>query len=62
MLAVIRSRELHEGLKRFAARDLSCDGSVQGYWRFFGRVDAEEGFFFQAPVEGYDQDNCDFTG
>ena len=41
MLAVLRSRELHEGLKRFP------DGTtyrvmkpeLKGYWQFFGRVD-----------------------
>jgi 4-hydroxyisophthalate hydroxylase len=52
VLAVLRSRELHEGLLRFPEcttyRVLHPD--LQGYWQFFGRVDVGEGWFFHAPV------------
>src|SRR5205085_6326490 len=52
VLAVFRSRELHEGLRRFPEcttyRVLHPD--LQGYWQFFGRVDVGEGWFFHAPV------------
>jgi 4-hydroxyisophthalate hydroxylase len=65
VLAVIRSRELHEGLKRFPPRSTyrAMDPELKGYWRFFGRVDAEEGFFFHAPVpKDTTRDNYDFHG
>jgi 2-polyprenyl-6-methoxyphenol hydroxylase-like FAD-dependent oxidoreductase len=65
VLAVIRSRELHEGLKRFPPRSTyrAMDPELRGYWRFFGRVDAEEGFFFHAPVPmETTRDNYDFLG
>ena len=52
VLAVFRSRELHEGLQRFPEcttyRVLHPD--LAGYWQFFGRVDVGEGWFFHAPV------------
>ena len=63
VLAVIRSRELHDGLKRFPPRSTyrAMDPELKGYWRFFGRVDAEEGFFFHAPVPmDTTRDNYDF--
>jgi 4-hydroxyisophthalate hydroxylase len=63
VLAVLRSRELHEGLKRFPEgttyRVLKPE--LQGYWQFFGRIDVGEGFFFHAPVpKDTRQDNYDF--
>jgi 2-polyprenyl-6-methoxyphenol hydroxylase-like FAD-dependent oxidoreductase len=52
VLAVLRSQQLHEGLKRFPEgttyRVLKPE--LQGYWQFFGRIDVGEGFFFHAPV------------
>jgi 4-hydroxyisophthalate hydroxylase len=52
VLAVLRSKELHEGLKRFPEgttyRVLKPE--LKGYWQFFGRIDVGEGFFFHAPV------------
>ena len=52
VLAVIRSRELHEGLKhlpeRTTYRALHLD--LKGVWQFFGRIDVGEGFFFHGPV------------
>jgi 2-polyprenyl-6-methoxyphenol hydroxylase-like FAD-dependent oxidoreductase len=63
VLAVLRSRELHEGLKRFPEgttyRVLKPE--LRGYWQFFGRIDVGEGFFFHAPVPaGTRPDNYDF--
>jgi 2-polyprenyl-6-methoxyphenol hydroxylase-like FAD-dependent oxidoreductase len=52
VLAVLRSRELHEGLKRFPERTTYrvLRPELRGYWQFFGRIDVGEGFFFHAPV------------
>ena len=52
LLAVIRSRELHEALKRFPERATFhvMRPELDGYWQFFGRVDVGETFFFHAPV------------
>jgi 2-polyprenyl-6-methoxyphenol hydroxylase-like FAD-dependent oxidoreductase len=52
VLAVLRSKDLHEGLQRFPPvttyRVLKPE--LRGYWQFFGRIDVGEGFFFHAPV------------
>ncbi|HLZ21175.1 MAG TPA: FAD-dependent monooxygenase [Ktedonobacterales bacterium] len=65
VLAVFRSRELHEGLGRFPEcttyRVLRPE--LRGYWQFFGRVDVGEGWFFHAPVPRDTRpDNYDFLG
>jgi len=65
VLAVLRSKELHEGLKRFPERSTyrAMDKAANGYWQFFGRVDVGEGFFFHAPVPAdTTKDNYDFHG
>src|SRR3569833_1914256 len=65
VLAVLRSRELHEGLKRFpdGAMFRVMHPDAKGYWKFFGRVDVGEGFFFHAPVPpSTTRDNFDFLG
>ena len=65
VLAVFRSRELHEGLKRFPPRSTyrAMHPDLKGYWQFFGRVDVGEGFFFHAPVPAdTTRDNYDFHG
>lgn len=65
VLAVFRSQELHEGLKRFPDRStyLVFRPELKGYWQFFGRVDVGEGFFFHAPVPaGTTRENYDFLG
>jgi len=51
-LVVFRSRELHEGLKRFPERSTYrvMHPDLHGYWQFFGRIDVGEGWFFHAPV------------
>jgi 2-polyprenyl-6-methoxyphenol hydroxylase-like FAD-dependent oxidoreductase len=63
VLAVLRSKELHDGLSRFPEgttyRVLKPE--LQGFWQFFGRIDVGEGFFFHAPVPADTrQDNFDF--
>ena len=51
-LLVFRSRELHEGLKRFPERTTYrvLRPELQGVWQFFGRVDVGETWFFHGPV------------
>jgi 2-polyprenyl-6-methoxyphenol hydroxylase-like FAD-dependent oxidoreductase len=65
VLAVFRSRELHEALKRFpeCTTFRVMKPELQGFWQFFGRVDVGEGFFFHAPVPNETRtDNYDFQG
>ena len=65
VLAVFRSRELHEALGRFPERGTFnvVDPQAKGYWHFFGRVDVGESFFFHAPVPAdTTKDNYDFLG
>jgi 4-hydroxyisophthalate hydroxylase len=65
VLALFRSRELNEKLKRFPPRSTYrvMHPDLKGYWQFFGRVDAEEGWFFHAPVPANTtRDNYDFHG
>lgn len=65
VLAVFRSRALHEGLKRFPERATYrvLNPDLKGYWQFFGRVDGDESWFFHAPVPaGTTRDNYDFHG
>lgn len=51
-LVVFRSLDLHEKLKRFPERSTYrvMHPDLHGYWKFFGRVDVGEQFFFHAPV------------
>ncbi|HEY7246967.1 MAG TPA: FAD-dependent monooxygenase [Xanthobacteraceae bacterium] len=63
VLAVFRSRELHERLKRFPPRSTynALHPALKGYWQFFGRVDVGEAWFFHAPVPADTRtDNYDF--
>ncbi len=65
VLVVFRSRELHEGLKRFPERSTYrvMHPDLNGYWQFFGRIDVGEGFFFHAPVPAdTTRENFDFHG
>src|SRR4029077_19834324 len=52
VLALFRSRELPEGLKRFPPRSTYrvIHPELNGYWQFFGRVDVGESWFFHSPV------------
>jgi hypothetical protein len=65
MLAVLRSKELHQFLERFppATTYRVMKPELQGYWQFFGRIDVGEGFFFHAPLPAEaTPDNFDFLG
>jgi len=65
VLAVLRSKELHEGLNRFPPSTTFrvLKPELRGYWQFFGRVDVGEGFFFHAPVpRDASPDSFDFLG
>jgi 2-polyprenyl-6-methoxyphenol hydroxylase-like FAD-dependent oxidoreductase len=65
VLAVFRSRELHDGLTRLPERTTYrvLRPELKGYWQFFGRVDVGEGWFFHAPVpKETNRDNYDFHG
>ncbi|MGE3245372.1 MAG: FAD-dependent monooxygenase [Beijerinckiaceae bacterium] len=52
VLAVFRSKQLHEAFKRFPDRSTyrAIDPALKGYWKFFGRIDVGEGWFFHMPV------------
>lgn len=52
VLAVFRSADLNHRLERFPMRTTYrvLDPELRGYWRFFGRVDAAQTWFFHAPV------------
>ena len=63
VLALFRSRELHEKLKRFPPRSTYrvLHPELKGYWQFFGRVDVGESWFFHSPVPANTtRDNYDF--
>ena len=65
VLAVLRSKELHQGLERFPGRSTyrAMHPDLKGYWQFFGRIDVGEGWFFHAPVpNGTTKSNYDFKG
>jgi 2-polyprenyl-6-methoxyphenol hydroxylase-like FAD-dependent oxidoreductase len=65
VLAVFRSKALHDGLERFPQRTTYrvLRPELRGYWQFFGRVDVGEGWFFHAPVPKETTDeNYDFLG
>jgi 2-polyprenyl-6-methoxyphenol hydroxylase-like FAD-dependent oxidoreductase len=65
VLALFRSRELHEKLKRFPPRSTYrvIHPKLRGYWQFFGRVDVGESWFFHSPVPAdTTRDNYDFHG
>ena len=63
VLVVFRSKQFHEGLKRFPTKSTYnvMHPDLKGYWLFFGRVDVGESFFFHAPVpDEATSDNFDF--
>jgi 4-hydroxyisophthalate hydroxylase len=65
VLLVFRSPELHEALSRFGevAFFNIMDPTLDGYWRFLGRVDGEGEFFFHAPVPAdATRESFDFAG
>jgi len=65
VLALFRSRELHEKLQRFPPRSTYrvIHPDLNGYWQFFGRVDVGESWFFHSPVPANTtRENYDFHG
>lgn len=65
VLLVFRSPGLHRALSRFGevAFFNIMDPSLDGYWRFLGRVDGEGEFFFHAPVPAdATRESFDFAG
>jgi len=63
VLLVFRSTELHELLKRYPGKSYYnvLQPALKGYWKFFGRVDLGNTWFFHAPVPpGTTADNFDF--
>ncbi len=65
VLALFRSRALHEKLARFPPRSTYrvIHPALRGYWQFFGRVDVGESWFFHSPVPAdTTRDNYDFHG
>jgi 2-polyprenyl-6-methoxyphenol hydroxylase-like FAD-dependent oxidoreductase len=63
VLLVFRSTGLHELLKRYPGKSFYnvLHPELKGYWKFFGRVDLGNTWFFHAPVpQGTTADNFDF--
>ena len=64
VLLVFRSHQLHELLKCYPGKSYYnvLQPELNGYWKFFGRVDLGTTWFFHAPVPpGTTRDNFDFT-
>jgi len=63
VLLVFKSRRLHELLERYPGKSYYnvLHPELEGYWKFFGRVDLGTSWFFHAPVPlGTTRDNFDF--
>lgn len=63
VLLVFRSQELHRLLERFPGKSYYnvLHPDLQGYWKFLGRVDLGNTWFFHAPVPaGTTAENFDF--
>jgi hypothetical protein len=63
VLLVFRSTELHHLLERYPGKSYYnvLQPELDGYWKFFGRVDLGSEWFFHAPVPlGTSRDNFDF--
>jgi len=64
VLLVFKSLQLHELLKCYPGKSYYnvLHPDLQGYWKFFGRVDLGSTWFFHAPVPaGTRADNFDFA-
>jgi len=64
VLLVFKSPQLHELLKCYPGKSYYnvLQPELKGYWKFFGRVDLGNTWFFHAPVPpGTTQDNFDFA-
>ncbi|MDM0045928.1 FAD-dependent monooxygenase [Variovorax dokdonensis] len=65
VLLVFRSEALHRLLERYPGKSYYnvLQPQLNGYWKFFGRVDLGTTWFFHAPVPpGTTRDNFDFAG
>lgn len=65
VLLVFRSPQLHALLERFPGKSYYnvLDPELKGYWKFLGRVDLGNTWFFHAPVPlGTNEHNFDFRG
>ena len=65
VLLVFRSTGLHRLLERYPGKSFYCvlHPELDGYWKFFGRVDLGNTWFFHAPVPpDTTRDNFDFKG
>lgn len=63
VLLVFRSTGLHQLLQRYPGKSYYnvLQPELDGYWKFFGRVDLGSTWFFHAPVPpGTTRDNFDF--
>lgn len=63
VLLVFKSQGLHKLLERFPGKSYYnvLQPELKGYWKFFGRVDLGNTWFFHAPVPpGTTKDNFDF--
>lgn len=63
VLLVFRSTKLHQLLQRFPGKSFYSvlHPDLEGYWKFFGRVDLGSTWFFHAPVPANTtRDNYDF--
>jgi 2-polyprenyl-6-methoxyphenol hydroxylase-like FAD-dependent oxidoreductase len=63
VLVVFRSLKLHKLLERYPGKSFYCvlHPALEGYWKFFGRVDLGTTWFFHAPVPPEtNRDNFDF--
>jgi len=63
VLLVFRSHALHRLLERYPGKSFYSvlHPELEGYWKFFGRVDLGSTWFFHAPVPpGTTRDNFDF--
>lgn len=63
VLLVFKSQALHQLLARFPGKSFYnvLHPDLKGYWKFFGRVDLGNTWFFHAPVPmGTTADNFDF--
>ena len=63
VLLVFRSHDLHRLLQRYPGKSFYSvlHPDLEGYWKFFGRVDLGSTWFFHAPVPaGTTKDNFDF--
>ena len=65
VLLVFRSPQLHDLLQRYPGKSFYnvLHPELDGYWKFLGRVDLGNTWFFHAPVPpGTTRDNFDFQG